>query len=239
MSTKFNRIALLIDAENASPKQFKTVIDYVNELGRVTIRSAYGDPAALKKWEKTLAEHTIVPVQTPSFARKSNASDFALTIDAVAALHQGHLDHLCLFTSDADFALLATHIRREGKHVTAFGEKKTPDAFRDACDEFVVLVGTGAAKPVSQPAGRKAPAKTSLAKKPAISRHSKSPIDHDKLRALYDEAATASPNGVTVQHMGQVFSRNGIDYRGYRTLTNYLSQAGFKVAGNRVMPAPS
>ena len=238
MSTKFNRIALLIDAENASPKQFKTVIDHVNELGRVTIRSAYGDPAALKKWEKTLAEHTIVPVQTPSFARKSNASDFALTIDAVAALHQGHLDHLCLVTSDADFALLATHIRREGKHVTAFGEKKRRmlsgmPAMSLSC------FGTGAAKPVSQPAGRKAPAKTSLAKKPATSRHSKSPIDHDKLRALYDEAATASPNGVTVQHMGQVFSRNGIDYRGYRTLTNYLSQAGFKVAGNRVMPAPS
>ena len=239
MSTKFNRIALLIDAENASPKQFKTVMDHVNGLGRVTIRSAYGDPAALKKWEKTLAEHVIVPVQTPSFARKANASDFALTIDAVAALHRGHLDHLCLVTSDADFALLATHVRREGKHVTAFGEKKTPEAFRDACDEFVVLGSTGATRPVAAPAAKKAPSKTSPAKKPAISRHFKPPINHDKLRALYDEAAAASPNGVTVQHMSQVFKRNGIDYRGYRTLTNYLAQAGFKVAGNRVMPAPS
>jgi len=205
----------------------------------VTIRSAYGDPAALKKWEKTLAEHAIVPVQTPSFARKSNASDFALTIDAVAALHQGHLDHLCLVTSDADFALLATHVRREGKHVTAFGEKKTPEAFRDTCDEFIVLGSTGATRPVATPAAKKASAKTSPAKKPAVSRHSKSPIDHDKLRALYNEAAAANPNGVTLQEMGQLFFRDGIGYHGYRTLTNYLAQAGFKVAGNRVMPAPS
>src|SRR4026209_1474094 len=110
MSTSSQRIALLIDAENADPRQFKTVMERVAELGRPGIKRAYGNPLALKKWERTLAEHQIVPVLTPPSAAKRNASDFALTIDAVGLLHDGRYDHLCIVTSDADFTLLAIHM---------------------------------------------------------------------------------------------------------------------------------
>jgi hypothetical protein len=52
-------------------------------------------------------------------------------------LYTGKFDGFCLVTSDSDFTGLATRLREEGVRVLGFGEQKTPDAFRNACDKFI------------------------------------------------------------------------------------------------------
>jgi len=228
MPTLSQRIALLIDAENADPRQFKSVMERAAKLGRAVIRRAYGNARALEKWARTVAEHQIVPVLTPPSANKKNASDFALTIDAVGLLHDGRYDHLCIVTSDADFTLLAIHVREQGKHTTGFGEKKALAAFRNALDEFVELGSAEAAKPV-------VPAPVPKKTKTAAPRAIKEEIDLDQLRSIYDSAAAHARDGVSLQQIGERLSKQGVRYRGHRTLTNYLRKSGlFLVKDNRV-----
>ena len=70
---------------------------------------------------------------------KKNSTDSALIIDAMDLLHQSHLDGFCLISSDSDFTRLATRIRENGLVVYGFGEKKTPNAFIVACDQFIFV----------------------------------------------------------------------------------------------------
>ena len=52
-------------------------------------------------------------------------------------LYTRKFDGFCLITSDSDFTGLAMRLREEGLMVFGFGEKKTPEAFRNACHKFV------------------------------------------------------------------------------------------------------
>jgi len=52
-------------------------------------------------------------------------------------LYTRKFDGFCLITSDSDFTGLAMRLREEGLTVLGFGEKKTPEAFRNACHKFV------------------------------------------------------------------------------------------------------
>jgi len=52
-------------------------------------------------------------------------------------LYTRRFDGFCLVSSDSDFTGLALRIREEGLTVYGFGERKTPEAFRNACHKFV------------------------------------------------------------------------------------------------------
>ena len=62
-------LAILIDADNASPSIVKGLIDEIAKLGRATVRRIYGDWTTpnLGTWKEALLEHSIQPVQ--QFAR--------------------------------------------------------------------------------------------------------------------------------------------------------------------------
>lgn len=138
------RVALFIDAENASSDHLPDYLARCRELGKPTIARCYGGTAGLKKWEKAIAEHHLMPMLTPSGGGKENASDFALTIDAVSLLHRGLFDHAVIASSDADFAQLAIHIRENGKGVDGIGEAKATKSLRTAFDTFTeVLAAAG------------------------------------------------------------------------------------------------
>ena len=59
------KIALFIDADNASAGKFEDVLSEVAKYGVVTIRKAYGNwkSPTLRGWEELLHEHAIQPVQ--------------------------------------------------------------------------------------------------------------------------------------------------------------------------------
>lgn len=74
-------------------------------------------------------------------------------LDALEALFDHRADIFCLVTSDSDFAYLCRKLReRAGPTVHIVGEAKSPDALRNASDQFFDWV-----KPDSMPVEQLAP----------------------------------------------------------------------------------
>jgi uncharacterized LabA/DUF88 family protein len=133
------RLAVLIDAENASPKIAEALFTEIATLGEASARRIYGDfaSAQIAGWIKVLARFAIQPQQNFANTKGKNSGDIALVIDAMDLLHSGRFDGFCLVSSDADFTRLALRIREEGVDVYGFGERKTPESFRQACTRFI------------------------------------------------------------------------------------------------------
>ena len=135
------RFALLIDADNVSAKYINVVLDELSKYGTVTYKRIYGDWTSTlhSKWKDTLLDNSITPIQQFSYSKGKNATDHAMIIDAMDILYTGQVDGFCIVSSDSDFTRLAARIRESGLTVIGMGEKKTPLAFRKACDIFTTL----------------------------------------------------------------------------------------------------
>ncbi|MDQ4134996.1 MAG: NYN domain-containing protein [Pseudomonadota bacterium] len=133
------RLAVLIDADNASPRIADGLFDEIAKIGEASVRRIYGDfsDQRLKPWADILLKHAIIPQQQFSYTAGKNASDIALVIDAMDLLHSGRFDGFCLVSSDSDFTRLAGRIREQGVEVFGFGEQKRPESFRQACRRFI------------------------------------------------------------------------------------------------------
>jgi uncharacterized LabA/DUF88 family protein len=150
MATEHERpkkLAVLIDADNASHKIASGLFEEIAAIGEASVRRIYGDFSGtrLKGWSEVLSMHAIMPHQNFANNVGKNASDIALVIDAMDLLHTGRFDAFCLVSSDSDFTRLAARIREQGFDVYGFGEAKTPASFRQACRRFIYtenLVGT-------------------------------------------------------------------------------------------------
>ncbi|MCY4548487.1 MAG: NYN domain-containing protein [Defluviicoccus sp.] len=139
------RLAVLIDAENASPRFARAVFEAAGRLGEATVRRIYGDfsNGRLASWNAAFRTWSIVPCHQPAHVRGKNAADIALAIDAIDLSYRARLDGFVLVSSDSDFTRLAQRLREGGFAVYGFGESKTPRAFRSACHRFEI-VGTAA-----------------------------------------------------------------------------------------------
>ena len=133
-----DNIALLIDADNASPEHLDDVLLVLGELGTINIRRAYGNWAktSLKGWGELTGLHSIIPMQQFDVVKGKSATDMRMTIDAMDLLYRGHVDGFGIMSSDSDFLPLAQRIREEGLPVYGFGTAKTPLGFRQACTRF-------------------------------------------------------------------------------------------------------
>ena len=131
-------IALLIDADNASPEHLDEVLLVLGELGTINIRRAYGNwaKASLKGWGNLTGKHSIMPMQQFDIVKGKSATDMRMTIDAMDLLYRGHVDGFGIMSSDSDFLPLAQRIREDGLEVYGFGTAKTPQSFQQACTRF-------------------------------------------------------------------------------------------------------
>jgi hypothetical protein len=134
------RLAVLIDADNAQAAVIEGILAEVARFGEASVKRIYGDFTSpnSSSWKKVLQKYAIKPVQQFAYTTGKNATDSTLIIDAMDLLYTRRLDGFCLITSDSDFTGLATRIREEGLLVLGFGEQKTPDAFRNACNKFIL-----------------------------------------------------------------------------------------------------
>jgi uncharacterized protein (TIGR00288 family) len=133
-----DNIALLIDADNASPEHLDEVLLVLGELGTINIRRAYGNwaKASLKGWGEQTGPHSIVPMQQFDVVKGKSATDMRMTIDAMDLLYRGNVDGFGIMSSDSDFLPLAQRIREDGLQVYGFGTAKTPLSFQQACSRF-------------------------------------------------------------------------------------------------------
>lgn len=140
-SQPLQRLAVLIDAENVSPRIAQRLFEEIAKIGEASVRRIYGDFSAekLKGWGQILSDHAIMPQQNFPLSVGKNGADIALVIDAMDLLHSGRVTGFCLVSSDSDFTRLATRIREQGLDVFGFGEEKTPKSFRKACKKFLLL----------------------------------------------------------------------------------------------------
>jgi hypothetical protein len=206
MAEQAQRLAVLIDADNASAAIVDDLLAEIAKLGTASVKRIYGDftSGRLAAWNARILEHSIQQVQQPSFTTGKNASDIALVIDAMDLLHSKRFTGFCLVSSDSDFTRLAMRLREEGVIVYGFGEKKTPRAFVAACDKFIYTEilrppkkrAAPAARPAARPSSR--PATARPASPPPSPGLSAPPLDilRDAIESSADESGWA--------HLGQV-----------------------------------
>ena len=97
------RLAVLIDADNASAAVIGDILSEVASLGTASVKRVYGDftTSNLHGWRTVLLEHAIQPVQQFRNTVGKNASDSALIIDAMDLLHTRELGGFASFLAIA------------------------------------------------------------------------------------------------------------------------------------------
>jgi uncharacterized protein (TIGR00288 family) len=152
-SIQTGNIALLIDADNASPSSLDAVLTVLAELGTVNIRRAYGNwqKTELKGWSAMVNRHAIEPQQQFDLTKGKSSTDMKMIIDAMDLLYRGHVDGFGIMSSDSDFMPLVTRIRQDGLPVYGFGTSRTPESFQQSCTRFIDTTAlTAALSPSAQ-----------------------------------------------------------------------------------------
>jgi uncharacterized protein (TIGR00288 family) len=200
-----------VDCDNTSPEVLEYALRVVAQFGRVVLRRGYGNHATLaNKWQEALVRLAFTPCLQYQYASGKNTSDIALALDAMEALFDDRADTFCLVTSDSDFAYLCRKLRERGATVHIVGEAKTPDALRNASDQFFEWVKpAGAPEPIpngaappQRPADPKVAAPKPEAAKPAPKRRPLMVVEAVKLMA-----ADTAEGKVHLGPLGQYLKR--------------------------------
>ena len=139
--TEHKNIAVLIDADNTPGKKLGAILQEIAVHGHIITKRAYGDFSlpTLKNWKSELNDNAVIPVQQFAYTQGKNSSDSAMIIDAMDLLYTDKYDAIALVTSDSDFTKLATRLRESQLYVFGVGQKKTPQSFISACDDFIYI----------------------------------------------------------------------------------------------------
>jgi len=214
-------IALLIDADNADPDGMDPVLTTLAVLGSVNIRRAYGNWAkpGLRGWSKILHRYGINPQQQFDLTKGKNATDMALTIDAMDLLYQGKVDGFGIMSSDSDFTPLAMRLKQDGLIVYGFGRATTPEAFQNACTRFLeveALIASDSRGTTSEP-------------EPGDQKPEIDPEVIELLGAAWKKSRRDGQGFARLSEMGQIFAnRSSVDVRnfGFDRLVDLIEAAG-------------
>lgn len=139
LENKDDKMAVLIDGDNAQASLLPKMLAEIAKHGSLTIRRIYGDwtTSTMHSWKEALHMHAVQPIQQFRYTVGKNATDSTLIIDAMDIMHRRLVEGFCIVSSDSDYTRLATRIREEGFFVMGIGQKKTPKSFVNACDLFI------------------------------------------------------------------------------------------------------
>jgi uncharacterized LabA/DUF88 family protein len=231
MENILNKLALLVDGDNAQPKLLKLSLEEASKYGKVTIRRIYGDWTTPKMngWKDMLNELAFSPIQKFSYTVGKNSTDSALIIDAMDILHDRLVDGFCIVSSDSDYTGLAKRIREDGTFVMGIGEKKTPAAFVKSCEIFTYCENLD--KSLIE-----IPAKNKKLYKPEQQKEVKSSINMEIINKAFEmslgesELAYISTIGTNLRKLDPSFDCRTF---GYKTLTSFFDGLqGFEVVSN-------
>ena len=176
----FQKIAVLIDADNTQLSKLEAVLHEVSAYGRIVVKKAYGNwrKDSLKNWEPELKRLAIRAEQQFDYVAGKNTTDIAMVIGAMDLLHNNMYDALVLVSSDSDFTPLAIRLRESGLYIIGAGVTTTPESFKNACDDFILIdylskadekpaAAEHAAEPAAKKPARKTKKTTRSTKKPA------------------------------------------------------------------------
>lgn len=135
------KLAVVIDGDNISPHKVSIILDEIAKLGTANIRRVYGDwtSSSMNSWKDILHKFSLQPMQQFTYTHGKNSTDSALIIDAMDILHSNIVNGFCIISSDSDYTRLAMRMRESGLMVYGIGESKTPEPFRQACNQFILI----------------------------------------------------------------------------------------------------
>lgn len=135
------KIVVLIDADNTQCKMLGLVLQEISKYGQIVVKRAYGNwqKECLKNWGSEIKRLAIKAEQQFDYVSGKNTTDIALVIDAMELLYSEKYDGFAIVSSDSDYTPLAIKLRESGVRVIGVGERKTPEAFRNSCDKFLLL----------------------------------------------------------------------------------------------------
>lgn len=133
------KIGLFIDADNTQLSKLAEIFSFVESMGTIVVRKAYGNWVYLsRQWAQEIPKYGIAARQCFSTCPKKNASDISLTIDVTEKLVTGaDIDRYVIVSSDSDFTPLAMVIKTRNREVVGIGKSTTPENFKNACTRFV------------------------------------------------------------------------------------------------------
>ena len=113
------KLAVLVDGDNAQASLIGDVIEEASKYGTVTIRRIYGNwhNQSLASWKDYANKYAFQTPHQFNYTTKKNATDGFMIIDAMDILHSGKADGFCIVSSDSDFTGLAKRIRDDGLFV--------------------------------------------------------------------------------------------------------------------------
>ena len=226
MDIKTQKIALLVDGDNAQSKIMELILEEASKYGKVTIRRVYGDWTTqhMNHWKSLLNEMAFNPIQKFSYTTGKNSTDSALIIDAMDILHADLVDGFCIVSSDSDYTGLAKRIREAGIFVMGIGEQKTPNAFVKSCEIFTYVENL---EPKAEVPAKKAAIKN---------QKEKSSMSMKLINKAYDMSinesneAYISTLGINLRKLDPSFD---VRTYGCKTLTQFFSKLpGFVVVDN-------
>lgn len=229
-----DRIAVLIDADNTSPRYSEALLDEIAKYGNPTVKRAYGDWSSqnLSGWAKELNARAIRGMHQGAFTRGKNSTDSALIIDAMDLLYADNVEAFALVTSDSDFTSLALRLRESGKVVYGIGLAKTPASLQNACDKFIRLELLGEIEPDPE---REPSEKTSLEPSPAPEINLQSALTK-AVNAISGDDGWASP-GAIGQHLGRThpsLDPRNYEHRGLEALLRAQPYLETTTSGNQM-----
>lgn len=142
LHNNFN-IALFIDGDNASHKQFEN--NYKNNIipkGNVIIKKVYFDFHSKTKssdiWDNSCTKFGIEPILVPNLKGK-NSSDIRMITDIMETLYENDLiDVYIIMTADSDFSHVVSKLRAKGKIVIGIGKEDAPKKLINSCDQYII-----------------------------------------------------------------------------------------------------
>jgi hypothetical protein len=133
------QIALLIDGDNAQATLIPSILKALSKHGTCVIRRVYGDWTAqnMTGWRELERTHAIQLVQQTRYVAGKNATDIAITADAMEISYSGKVDGFCIVSSDSDFTPLVIRLKDKGTTVIGVGKSTSPKSFVNACSLFI------------------------------------------------------------------------------------------------------
>ncbi len=106
------RIALLIDADNAPAEKVDDILTELSTLGEISIRRIYGNwtKPHLSGWQSKLLDYALRPMQQFDYAKGKNATDMAMTVDAMELLYTERPNAFGIVSSGVCERLLAVFV---------------------------------------------------------------------------------------------------------------------------------
>lgn len=130
-------IAIFIDGENISYKDYGNILKDIRKSGQVSISNVYLDWTQNQSWKEVTKSLGVTPIQCQKLNGK-NSVDLKIAVDIMETLYERQIDLFCILTTDSDFCHIVQKLKSKNKIVHIYGyETKINNSLLNICNKFI------------------------------------------------------------------------------------------------------